>query len=415
MQTQSNRDDVQQIPCVNPATGAPLGEVVVDDKAAVLEAVKRARRAQKVWAKTSYTKRRAVLRYLADHILEHVDELVELVCEDAGKTRENAILGEIWTVCEKIRWTVNHGEKHLRPEPVPSGLFVHKKAHIEFLPRGVVGIVAPWNYPLQNVLGPVIPALFAGNACVVKVSEHVAHSAGRIQWIFDEAFDHFGLPRDLVRLVNGYGETGAALVSSGADLIVFTGSMGNGRKVITESAKTITPVILELGGKDALIVLDDAHLEQAVHGALAGAYIAAGQNCLAAERVLVHSRVYEEFVSRVEALAGSLRQGSPNDNPGAVDVGALVTPQQLDIVEYLVNDAIASGARAIVGGKRGAKSGNFFEPTVLVDCTPDMKIMQEETFGPIMTVCRITGDDDAVKVANNTPYALSLTDRKSVV
>lgn len=403
-------DSSTTIPCVNPASGEALGEVRIDDAAAVAEVVARARDAQMVWADTSYDKRRAVLRRIQQHVLDHADELCELVVRDAGKTRENAMMGEIWTVSEKLRWTIRHGEKHLRPERVSSGVFPHKKASVEFHPRGVIGVVAPWNYPLQNVLGPVIPALFAGNACIVKVSEHVAFSAARIQWIFDETFDHFGLPRDIVTLVNGYAETGAALVSAGVDLIVFTGSMGNGRKVIAGSAQSITPVILELGGKDAMIVCDDASIEHAAHAALAGSYIAAGQNCLAAERTLVHTKIYSAFVTRIEELAGQLRQGVPSDSePGTVDVGALVTPQQLDIVEYLVEDAIRKGARAVVGGKRGSSKGNFFQPTVLVDCTPDMKIMHEETFGPIMCICRVKSDDDAVAVANGTQYALSLT------
>ena len=395
------------IPCSNPANLESLGEVDVDDKAAVQEAVARARDAGVTWAKTSFRKRRAVLRHIQKHLLEHADELCEMVARDSGKTLENAMLGELWPINEKIRWTLKYGEKHLRPEKMSAGLFVHKKASIEYHPRGVVGIVAPWNYPLQNVLGPVIPALFAGNACVVKISEHVAWSAGRIQWIFDEAFDHFSLPRDTVRLVNGYAETGAALVSAGVDLLIFTGSMGNGRKVIAESAQTITPVILELGGKDAMIVCEDADLEQAAHAAMAGSYIAAGQNCMAAERTLVHAGIYDAFVKRVTQLAGSLRQGSPLDE--RVDVGALVTPIQLDIVEYLVEDALRKGARAVVGGKRGLGAGNFFEPTVLVDCTPDMRIMQEETFGPVMAICRTESDEDAIRIANGTQFALSLT------
>ncbi|MEM6954375.1 MAG: aldehyde dehydrogenase family protein [Myxococcota bacterium] len=330
----------EELECLNPATGQRLGTVRAQSAEDMKDAVARARHAQRAWRGTSFRTRRKVLQRIGDHILREADALCALMCEDAGKTRENALLGEIWTVSEKLRWTLKHGEKHLRPERVSSGLFPHKRATIEFHPRGVVGVIAPWNFPLQNVLGPVIPALFAGNACIVKISEHVAHSAARIQWIFDEAFDHFGLPRELVQLVLGDGRTGKALIDAHVDLIVFTGSMENGRKVLRSSADTITPVILELGGKDALVVLDDAHLEQAAHGALAGSFIAAGQNCLAAERTLVQRPVYEAFVARVTELASQLRQGDPLDGAGAIDVGALVTPAQLQIVQDLVDDAI---------------------------------------------------------------------------
>ena len=395
------------IPCTEPASGRKLGEVLIDSPAAVREAVRRAREVQPTWAALSFRKRRAVLRHIQDHVLKHADELCEMIVRDAGKTPENAMVGEIWPVNEKLRWTLSRGEACLRPERVSSGLFLHKKATIEYRPRGVIGIVAPWNYPLQNVLGPVVPALMAGNACVVKVSEQVAWSSTRIQWIFDEAFDAFGLPRDLVRIVNGYAESGAALVSGGVDLLVFTGSMENGRKVIAESAKTITPVILELGGKDAMIVCDDADLEQAAHAAMAGSFIAAGQNCLAAERTLVMEGIYDRFVARVAELAGTLRQGTPQDEH--VDVGALVTEQQLAIVERLVDDAIEKGARAVVGGKRAKRAGHFFEPTVLVDVTPDMAIMQEETFGPVMAICRVEDEEEAIRVANGTQYGLSAT------
>ena len=423
------------IPCFEPATGRSLGEVAAHTPEDVRRMVAKARRAQEGFAHTSFETRRSVLKHILQHVLDHADELVELVVRDAGKTHENAMMGEIWPVAEKLRWTIGNGEKHLRPERVSSGLFVHKKATIEYVPRGVIGVICPWNYPLQNILGPVIPALMSGNASVVKVSEHVAWSAPRFQRIFDEALDAHGLSRDLVQIVQGFGDVGAALVSSGVDLVVFTGSMGNGKKVLAESAKTLVPVILELGGKDALVVCDDAELEAAAHAALNGAFIAAGQNCLAAERILVMDGIYDRFVQRVTELARGLRQDVPTNRPGQVDVGALVTPQQLEIVEHLVSDAIAKGARALVGGKRANKpggstvrspdgdthvaaggstcgrlqNGNYFEPTVLVDVKPEMAVAQEEAFGPVLSILRVKDDADAVRVANSTAYGLGCT------
>jgi acyl-CoA reductase-like NAD-dependent aldehyde dehydrogenase len=371
--------------------------------------VRRARDAQRRWARTSFAERRRVLRKVLDHVLEHADDLVVAVVKDAGKTRENAMLGEIWPVCEKLRHTIAKGEKALRPEKVSAGLFLHKKATIEYEPRGVVGIITPWNYPLQNILGPTIPALMAGNAVVVKVSEWTAWSASRFQQIFDEAFEEAGLPMDLVQVINGYAETGAALVSGGVDLVVFTGSMANGKRIISQSADTLTPVILELGGKDSFIVCDDADLEQAVHAALAGVFIAAGQNCLAAERFFVFDGIYDAFEKRVTEEVQALRQGAPLAGE-VVDVGAMVTPAQLDIVERLVDDAVKKGARLLAGGERRmTDEGQFFAPTVLADVTSDMAIMQEETFGPIMVLSRVRDEVEAIDRANETQFGLGCT------
>lgn len=402
-------DPAHRIPCVDPATRTPLGEIDVTSPAEVRERVARGRRAQVEWSQTSFAVRRRVLGHVLDHLLEHADELVRHVVRDAGKTRENAVLGEIWPVCEKIRHTIASGEQDLQPESVSSGLFAHKKAEVHFLPLGVIGIICPWNYPLQNILGPTIPALFAGNAVVVKASEHVAWSTARFQRIFDEAFDKEGLPRDLVQIVNGYAETGAALVSGGVDKIVFTGSMANGRKIIAESARTLTPVILELGGKDAFIVCDDAGLEQAAHAALAGVFIAAGQNCLAAERVIVFDAVYDAFVASVTELVKGLRQGPPFGET-RVDLGATTTPMQLDIVEHLVDDAKRKGARVLAGGTRVlTETGDYYAPTILVDVPSDALILAEETFGPVMVILRARDEEDALRIANATAYGLSAT------
>jgi acyl-CoA reductase-like NAD-dependent aldehyde dehydrogenase len=395
------------IECFEPATHEPLGKVPVDGPDAVRAAVARARDAQKAWGESSFETRRELLRKIMAHVLDHADELCELVARDAGKTRENAVLGEIWPVCEKLRWTIANGQTHLAPEKMSSGLFLHKKATVLYQPLGVIGVICPWNYPLQNVLGPTIPALFAGNAVVVKVSEQVAWSSERIQRIFDEALDAVGHSRDLVKIVNGYGATGAALVRSGVDKVVFTGSVENGRRILEGSVENITPVVLELGGKDAFIVCEDAHLEQAVHAALSGVYIAAGQNCMSAERLLVHDAIYDRFLARIADEVAKLRTGSPLDE--SVDMGAIVSPQQLDIVDRLVKDALARGAHALVGGKRRSGRGQFFEPTILVDVTTDMAIMKEELFGPVMCIMRYRTEDEAIAIANGTKFGLGST------
>jgi len=397
------------IECYEPATRKSLGTVPVTPPESLPGLVAKARKAQALWAKTSFDERRKVLGLLLDHVLSHADELCEVVSRDSGKTRHNAMLGEVWPVVEKARWTIAHGEKFLQAERVPSGVFPHKRARIEYSPLGVIGVIAPWNYPLQNILGPTIPALMAGNAVIVKVSEWVAWSSGRFQRIFDEAFKKAGYPVELVQIVNGYAKTGAALVSSGVDKIVFTGSLENGKRVLAEAANTLTPVVLELGGKDPLIVCDDAHLEQAVHAALTGCFINCGQNCLASERALVFDAVYEPFLTRVVEITKTLRQGEPM-GAGTVDLGAIVSPLQLDLIEKLVQDAVKQGARLLTGGKRALHDrGQYFEPTILADVTPEMSIAHEETFGPVMLLMRVKDEADALRVANGTAYGLGAT------
>jgi acyl-CoA reductase-like NAD-dependent aldehyde dehydrogenase len=396
------------IPCSDPATGEALGEVPALSPEQVRERIARARIAQETWAHAPFSERRAVLRHLLDMLLEHADALCEEICRDAGKTLHNAMLGEIWPIAEKLRWTIAHGEEHLRSETVSAGLLQHKRAKIEYHPLGVIGVITPWNFPLQNILGPTIPALFAGNAVIIKVSEWTSWSAAPFQDFFDRCLRDCGYPTDLIQVITGYGETGAALVSGGVDKIVFTGSMQNGKRVLEESAKTLTPVILELGGKDPMIVCDDADLDQAAHAAASAAFIASGQMCLAAERVLVFDAVYDEFIAKVQDIALRLRQGAPLSGK-LVDIGAMTMPGQVEIVERLVQDALDKGASLKAGGGRARRkpSKQYFEPTILADVTDEMRIMHEETFGPVMSIIRVRDEDEAIRVANQTEYGLS--------
>jgi acyl-CoA reductase-like NAD-dependent aldehyde dehydrogenase len=397
--------DRTMIRCTDPATGELLGDVPAMSRDEVVARLARARVAQEAWRTTRFAVRRRVVRRILDHILEHSDELCRMISRDAGKTLENAAV-ELWPVCEAMRWNLGHAEKALRAQRVSSGLLMHKTATIEYHPLGVIGVICPWNFPLQNVLAPAIPAIMAGNAALIKVSEWTSWSAARIQRIFDEALQAEGHSPDLVQLLTGYGETGAALVNAGVDKIVFTGSMANGKRVLAASAETLTPVILELGGKDPMIVCDDADIEQAVHNALVGTLTSAGQLCMAAERIYVFASVYEPFLAKISGIVGQLRQGAPLGER-KVDVGAMTMPGQVDIVERLVQDALIKGARAVVGGKRGGPGGNFFEPTILVDVDHTMAIMREETFGPVITIMKVADEAEAIRLANDSAYGLS--------
>lgn len=399
--------DARLIPCHAPATRARLGDVAVDGPQEVRAAIERAREAQLAWGKTSFKQRRRVLNALRDRLIERADELVELIVQDSGKTRENALMGEILPVCEKIRWTVKRGERHLKPEKVSSGILMHKKARIEFQPMGVVGAIIPWNYPLQNILNPVIPALMAGNAIVVKPSEWVAWSSPRFVQLVKDVLAAQGHSPELVQCVQGFGETGAALVRGGVDCVLFIGSVGNGRRVLEGAAENLVPVVLELGGKDPFIVCEDADLEQAVHAALGGCFINCGQNCVASERIILHAGIAKAFEARVVELVAPMQQGlSSAEHP--VDVGAMITPLQIDLVERLVETAVAEGARVVLGGERVRRAeGDFFAPTVLADVTPDMTIMNEEVFGPVMLLCVVDNDEQAITIANGTQFGLS--------
>ena len=394
------------IECLNPATGEKLGSVPMATPEDVTGAVERARSAQKKWAQSTFKQRRAVLGHMLDHILAHMDEICTEVVRDSGKTYENALLGEIMTVCNKIRWVMRNGEKCLKPETVPPGLLLHKRGRIEYRPLGVVACIVPWNYPFQNIFGSLVAPLMAGNAVIVKASEAVAWSTQRFQRIIDEALLREGFSPDTVQILNGYGETGAALVRSGVQKILFIGSVPNGRRILEGSTVHLTPVILELGGKDPLIVCDDADLEQAVHSALGGCFINLGQNCVASERIIVQDAIYDRFVAEVTQLSRQLRQG-PALKPGTVDVGAITSPLQLKLIDELVSDALANGARAVVGGKLPeARNGNFYPPTILVDVKPEMRIAREEVFGPVMLIMRVQNDEQAIALANSGEFGL---------
>lgn len=393
------------IDCINPATGERLGQLPAATPADVTAAIARARHAQQAWGQSSFRQRRAVLGHMLDHILEHADDICAAVVKDSGKTWENAMLGEIMTVCNKIRWLMRYGEKYLRTEKVSSGILMHKRGRIEYRPLGVVACIVPWNYPFQNIFGSLVAPLMAGNAVIIKASEAVAWSTQRFQQILDEALQREGFSTDTVQIINGYGDTGAALVRGGVQKILFIGSVGNGRRIIEGSAEQITPVVMELGGKDPLIVCDDANLEQALHSALGGCFINLGQNCIASERVIVQAAVYDEFVAKMFDMASTLRQGIP-EQPGQLDVAAITSPIQVNIIDELVSDALANGARALVGGKRPEGPGNYYPPTVLVDVTPDMRIANEEVFGPVMLIFKVEDDAEAIRLANSTDFGL---------
>ncbi len=394
------------IECLSPTTGEKFGEWPCDDAQAVAKAVARARKAQRAYAGAHFETRRRVLRAILSAVVENADSICDAIVKDSGKTRENAMMGEVLPVCEKLRWTIRRGEEILRAERVSSGMLLHKTARIEYRPAGVVGAILPWNYPFQNLLNPIVTALMAGDAVVLKPSEWVAWSSDRFATLVRGAIASVGESPELVQVVQGYADTAQALIAGGVDVILFIGSVPNGRRVLRAAAETLTPVVLELGGKDPLIVCHDADVERAAHAALGGTFINCGQNCVSSERILVHESIASYFEGTVARAVHRFRQGSSAN--GVVDVGAMITPLQLAHVERLVERAIEDGARVVTGGKRVAhETGWYFEPTILADVRPDMEIMREETFGPVMLLCTFSTEDEAVEIANGTSFGLS--------
>ncbi len=398
--------DARVLVCRDPATGEVLGEARVMDRAEVVAAVHRARAVQPAWAATSFAERRAVLKDLLAEVVARQEEISRLAVRDSGKTMVDAAMGEIFPVCEKLRYTIARGEHDLRSRRRASGLLPHKRARVDYIPLGVIGVISPWNFPFHNFFCPVIPALFAGNAVIIKVSELATWSSLQYAKIFAEVLARRGHARDLVQVVTGHGETGSALVTSGVEKIFFTGSPQNGRKVMAAAAETLTPVVLELGGKDPMIVCDDAVLEQAVSTALFGVFNACGQMCVGAERLYVFSKVYDEFVAAVTERARALRQGPPL-GAEEVDLGSMTMPRQLEIIQELVDDAVAKGARVMLGGHaRTDLPGNYYPPTILVDVDHTMRITQEEVFGPVMVIIKVGSEKEAIARANDCPYGL---------
>ncbi len=391
-----------EIEVVNPATGEVIASVADTSAAQVREMAVRARAAQPGWEAMGFEGRSRILRRAQKWLLDNAERVIETIVSETGKTWEDAQLAEISYGASAFGFWAKNAEKYLGDERVRSSsvMVKGKKLILRYRPLGLVGVIGPWNYPLTNSFGDAIPALAAGNSVILKPSEITPLTS----LLMAEALAECGMPGDVFQVATGGGETGAALVDE-VDMIMFTGSTATGKKVAAKAAETLTPVSLELGGKDPLIVLSDADLERAANAAVFYSMQNGGQTCVSVERVFVEAPVYDEFVAKVTEKARALRLGA-SSGPGSVDVGAITFPKQMDIIEDHVNDAIAHGARAVVGGHRREGTGDFFEPTVLVDVTPDMKCMREETFGPTMPIVKVADEEEAIRLANDSPYGL---------
>jgi acyl-CoA reductase-like NAD-dependent aldehyde dehydrogenase len=382
---------------LNPGTGEVYGTYPVDDEASVAAAVERARDAAAWWAGLGFAGRAARMRAWAGVITRRMAQLAETVHAETGKPHSDAQL-ELVLAIEHIAWAGKHAAKVLGPQRRSPGLLMaNYSATVRYEPLGVVGVIGPWNYPVFTPMGSIAYALAAGNAVVFKPSEF---APGVGDWLV-RSFADVVPERPVFQLVTGFGPTGAALCRAGVDKIAFTGSAATGRRVMAACAETLTPVIIEGGGKDALLVDADANLDEAADAAVWGGMFNAGQTCVGVERVYVHEKVHDEFVAKVVAKAGDLRAGA---DPAA-KLGPITMPAPLAVIREHIRDALARGGRALVGGVDSV-GDRFVQPTVLVDVPEDAKAVQDETFGPTVTIAKVANMDDAVDKANASRYGL---------
>lgn len=388
----------------NPATKKEIGRVKDFSGEEVRAAVKKSREAFKIWRETSFATRKKIVMQAREVILAEMEEIARLISDEMGKPVAESYSAEIVPVLDLMQYFARNTEKLLKSRKIGIGLLglMGRYSKVIHKPLGVVGIISPWNFPFSIPLGEVVMALMAGNTVVLKPSELTPLVGEKIGEIFEKT----ALPENVLQIITGGRETGAALVESAPDKIMFTGSVETGRKIAANAAKNLTPVVLELGGKDPMIVFSDADLEKAASGAVWGAFTNSGQACSSVERLYVEESVAEEFTNLVVEKTRQLRQNFGSEE--TTDVGAMVSENQLKTVENHVADFERSGALVLTGGKRNAEfEGTFFEPTVISGTDNSMKGMREETFGPTLPIAVFKTEKEAIDLANDTEFGLT--------
>ncbi|MGR9045053.1 MAG: aldehyde dehydrogenase family protein [Gammaproteobacteria bacterium] len=383
---------------VSPIDGRPLGEFVADTPESVQKKMDAARAAATSWAKVAISERIKLLARFNSILLEEADSICEIICQTTGKVRTEALLGEIYPILDLARYYQKHAKRILRYQGVPTSPFAFPgaTAGIERRPFGVVAVISPWNYPFQLSVAPALSALFAGNAVIFKLSE-LSLPVGRL---IVDLFDRLDLPEGLVQCVFGDGACGEYVIDAGPDLVFFTGGTATGRAVMQRAARHPIPVILELGGKDPMLVFADANLERACYAALYGAFCNSGQACVSVERLYVQQDCYESFLRQLLARVAEMKVGQ---GP-AGDLGAMTSPDQFGVVEAHYRDALALGAE--VSGPL-ERQVNYVKPVVLWNVHHGMRIMREESFGPLLPVMPFKTEDDAVRLANDSDFGLN--------
>jgi len=394
----------RRITSVNPATGENLSGFSCTEEAEVQAAVARARQAQEAWNQIGVADRIKTIRKFQRLLHARKSDVARLITREAGKPYVEALITEVMVVLDAARFCTNNAYAVLRPRSLSHGNLAMKAKRGWILrePYGVVGIISPWNYPFSTPATETLAALICGNTVVVKPSEFTTLAGLELRSLLHEA----GVPKDVFQVIVGDGPTGAALVNADINKLIFTGSVTSGKKVAESAAKRLLPVVLELGGKDPMLVLDDASIDVASSAAVWGAFVNAGQTCLSVERCYVHRSLYERFLSACVEKTKRLRVGdgmSPE-----TDIGPMIHDRQLRIVLAHVEGAKKLGARVLTGGSTINELGpNFYAPTILADVSHDMPLMREETFGPVLPVMPFHSDDEAVELANDSEFGLS--------
>jgi|SRR5579872_532453 len=395
---------VRKVRSVNPATGELLQEFESASAEDVVAAVNRARAVQPVWNGTAVQERVMVLREFQRRLHDKRSKIARTITSEAGKPLVEGLLTEIVVVLDAARFYAENAYAFLREQSIPHGNLAMKTKSGKIVrePHGVIGIISPWNYPFSIPATESLAAIVAGNAVVLKPSEFTSLTALALADLLYES----GIPRDVFQVVVGDGATGSSLVNANIEKLIFTGSVATGKRIAASAATRLLPVVLELGGKDPMLVLDDADLDVASSGAVWGAFVNAGQACLSVERCYVHRSVYKPFLEACVSKANRLRVGNGMD--AQTDVGPLIHERQVETVEFHVENARSRGARVLTGGSRLTNLGrNFYAPTILADVTHEMFIMREETFGPVLPVTPFDSDEEAVNLANDSAYGLA--------
>src|SRR5215218_7547449 len=394
-----------EITVENPATGEVIRRVPTVSPEELRRMAERGRAAQTAWEALGFEGRGRILRRAQKWVVDNAERVAQTIVAESGKTYEDALLAEVAYASNAFGFWAKHAPEYLGDERVRSAnpFVLGRKLVVRYRPYGLIGVIGPWNYPLTNSFGDCIPAMAAGNAVILKPAEATPMTS----LLMAECMKECGLPEGVFQVAPGSGrEIGPELVDL-ADMIMFTGSTETGKTIMARAAQTLTPVSLELGGKDPMIVLADADLERAANAATYYSMQNGGQTCISVERVYVEAPVYHAFVGKVTEKVKALRQGAPA-GPGSVDVGAVTFPRQLEIVSEHVDAAREAGATVLTGGHANQVSGGrFYEPTVLVDVDHSMACMTEETFGPTLPIMRVEDAEQAVKLANDSPYGLA--------
>ncbi|CDR45403.1 CYFA0S18e01046g1_1 [Cyberlindnera fabianii] len=410
-----NDEEPEYIQSYCPATGQFLGKYKSNTRDEIDEIIGKAAAAQETWKNTTFAQRRQVLRSMSEFIVKNQENIARVACRDSGKTLVDASMGEILVTLEKLNWIIKHGEKALTPSKRagPSNILMsYKGAEVRYEPLGVVSALVSWNYPFHNMLGPIIAAIFTGNAIVVKCSEQVVWSSQFYIKLVKTCLKACGHDPELVQLVCTWPKDADYFTShEGLSHITFIGSRPVAHHVCKAAAESLTPVVVELGGKDAFMVLDDAKDLNAIASIIMrGTFQSAGQNCIGIERVIVTEKNYDKLVAILEKRVPQLRLGSDIDQLEDIDMGATISDARFEILSKQIQEAVSQGARLLAGGNRyqhpNYPQGHYFSPTLLVDLTTDMEIAREEVFGPVLSMFKAKDTEDAIRIANSTEYAL---------